>query len=58
MIYVAVSIANSCSYCVHSHTAQAKAKGMGAAEHAELLVALESPHLVIWCGLHDQAVTK
>lgn len=37
MIYVAVSIANACSYCVHSHTAAAKAKGMTDAEHAELL---------------------
>ena len=25
MIYIAVSIANSCSYCVHSHTAAARA---------------------------------
>jgi len=37
MIYIAVSIANACSYCVHSHTAAAKAKGMSDAEHAELL---------------------
>ena len=37
MIYVAVSIANSCSYCVHSHTAAARAKGMTDAQHAELL---------------------
>lgn len=37
MIYVAVSIANSCQYCVHSHTAAAKARGMSDAEHAELL---------------------
>jgi AhpD family alkylhydroperoxidase len=37
MIYIAVSIANSCPYCVHSHTAAAKAKGMTDAEHAELL---------------------
>lgn len=37
MIYAAVSIANGCNYCIHSHTAQAKAKGMTAAEHAELL---------------------
>ncbi|OED36065.1 alkylhydroperoxidase [Chromatiales bacterium (ex Bugula neritina AB1)] len=37
MIYVAVSIANSCHYCVHSHTAAAKARGMTDAEHAELL---------------------
>lgn len=37
MIYVAVSIANSCQYCVHSHTAAAKARGMSDEEHAELL---------------------
>jgi AhpD family alkylhydroperoxidase len=37
MIYIAVSIANSCPYCIHSHTASAKAKGMTDAEHAELL---------------------
>jgi AhpD family alkylhydroperoxidase len=37
MIYVAVSIANSCSYCVHSHTAAARARGMTDAQYAELL---------------------
>jgi AhpD family alkylhydroperoxidase len=37
MIYVAVSTANACGYCVHSHTAAAKANGMSNAEHAELL---------------------
>jgi AhpD family alkylhydroperoxidase len=37
MIYIAVSIANSCSYCIHSHTAAAKAKGMTDDEHAEFL---------------------
>lgn len=37
MIYIAVSIANACPYCVHSHTAAAKSKGMSDAEHAELL---------------------
>ncbi|MEM7117082.1 MAG: carboxymuconolactone decarboxylase family protein [Chloroflexota bacterium] len=37
MIYAAVSIANGCDYCIHSHTAQAKARGMTDAEHAELL---------------------
>ena len=37
MVYIAVSIANSCSYCVHSHTAAARAKGMSGAMHAELL---------------------
>lgn len=37
LIYIAVSVANACSYCVHSHTAAARAKGMTAAQHAELL---------------------
>ncbi len=37
MLYIAVSATNGCSYCVHSHTAAAKAKGMTAAQHAELL---------------------
>jgi AhpD family alkylhydroperoxidase len=37
LIYIAVSITNSCSYCVHSHTAAAKAKGMTPAQHADLL---------------------
>ena len=37
MLYVAVSIANSCAYCAHSHTAAAKARGMTDAEHADLL---------------------
>ena len=37
MIYIAVSISNACGYCVHSHTAAARAKGMTDAQHAELL---------------------
>lgn len=37
MIYIAVSTANGCSYCVHSHTASARAKGMTDGQHAELL---------------------
>lgn len=37
LIYVAVSVANGCSYCVHSHTASARARGMSAAQHADLL---------------------
>ena len=37
MIYIAVSVANGCGYCVHSHTGAARAKGMTAAQHAELL---------------------
>ncbi len=37
LIYIAVSTANGCDYCVHSHTAAAKAKGMTPAQHGELL---------------------
>lgn len=37
MLYITASIINGCSYCVHSHTAAAKAKGMTAQQHAELL---------------------
>ncbi len=37
MIYVAVSTANGCSYCVHSHTAAARAKGMTPEMYGELL---------------------
>ena len=37
LIYIGVSVANGCSYCVHSHTAAAKAKGMTDAMHGELL---------------------
>lgn len=37
MIYIAVSTANACEYCVHSHTAMARAKGMTDAQHAELV---------------------
>lgn len=36
LIYIAVSTANGCSYCVHSHTAAARAKGMTDSQHAEL----------------------
>jgi AhpD family alkylhydroperoxidase len=37
LIYIAVSTANGCSYCVHSHTAAARAKGMTEEQHAELV---------------------
>jgi AhpD family alkylhydroperoxidase len=44
LIYITASIINGCSYCVHSHTAAATAKGMTPQQHAELLsiVALAS----------------
>jgi len=37
LIYLAVSIINNCEYCVHSHSAAARAKGMTPAQHAEVL---------------------
>lgn len=37
MIYIAVSTANACAYCAHSHTAAARKQGMTDAEHADLL---------------------
>lgn len=40
MIYIAVSTANGCSYCIHSHTAAARAKGMNDGQHAELLAVI------------------
>lgn len=40
LVYIAVSTINSCEYCVHSHTAAARAKGMTDAQHAELLAVI------------------
>lgn len=37
MLYVAVSIANGCDYCIHTHTASARAKGMSEAQFMELV---------------------
>lgn len=37
MIYIAVSVANNCTYCIHSHTAAARAKGMTEEQYGELL---------------------
>ncbi len=37
LIYVAVSVTNNCRYCIASHTAGARAKGMTEAQFAELL---------------------
>lgn len=50
LIYIAVSSANSCQYCVHSHTAAARAKGMNDAQYGELLAIIglagKTNHLV------------
>lgn len=37
MLYIAVSASNGCSYCSHSHTASARAKGMTPEMYGELL---------------------
>ena len=44
MLYLAVSIANNCDYCIHSHTASAKAKGMSEAQYEELLAVVAMAH--------------
>ena len=40
MIYIAVSVTNGCSYCAHSHTAAAKARGMTPEMHGELMAVI------------------
>ena len=37
LVYLAASTANNCSYCIHSHTAAARAKGLTDQQHAEFL---------------------
>jgi uncharacterized peroxidase-related enzyme len=37
MIYIAVSVANQCRYCVASHSASARAKGMSEEMFGELM---------------------
>jgi len=40
LIYIAVSTTNSCSYCVHSHTASARAKGLSDAQYSEFIAVI------------------
>jgi AhpD family alkylhydroperoxidase len=44
LVYLAVSITNGCSYCIHTHTAAARAKGMTDAQHQELLAVVGLAH--------------
>ena len=50
MIYIAVSTANGCQYCIHSHTAAARAKGLDDAQHGSLMAIIglagQTNHLV------------
>jgi AhpD family alkylhydroperoxidase len=43
-IYIAVSAANGCEYCIHSHTAAARAKGMSEAQYGELIAVIGMAH--------------
>lgn len=40
LIYIAVSVAQSCEYCIHSHTATARAKGVSDQELMELFAVI------------------
>jgi len=40
MIYIAVSATNNCEYCIRSHTAGARAKGMTDAQYGELMAVI------------------
>ena len=40
LVYIAVSTANSCSYCVPSHTAAARTKGLSDQQYAEFLAVI------------------
>ena len=44
LIYIAVSVANNCDYCIHSHTANAYAKGMTASQYEELMAVIAMAH--------------
>ena len=44
LIYIAVSVANKCEYCIHSHTAAARAKGMTEEQYAELMSVIGMAH--------------
>jgi AhpD family alkylhydroperoxidase len=37
LIYIAVSVTNGCQYCISSHTAAARVKGMDGAIFGELM---------------------
>lgn len=40
LVYIAASTVHSCSYCVHSHTAAARAKGLNDKQYGEFLAVL------------------
>jgi len=62
MVYLAVSIAHGCDYCIHSHTAAARAKGLSEPELMELMaivgMAAETNRLVAGLGVPVDEVFK
>ena len=62
MIYIAVSVAHGCDYCIHSHTASARAKGMTEEEYREMLaiigMAAETNRLAAALGTPVDAIYK
>ncbi len=62
MLYLAVSIAHGCEYCIHSHTAAARSKGMTEAEHGEMLaivgMAAQTNRLVQALGIPPDAIYR
>lgn len=40
LIYIAVSVTNNCGYCIASHGASARAKGMTEEQYAELVAVI------------------
>ncbi len=62
MLYLAVSTAHGCDYCIHSHTAAARGKGMTAAEHGELLaivgMAAQTNRMVQALGVPPDAIYR
>ena len=55
LIYIAVSVTNNCNYCIASHTAAARAKGLTDEQFAELQavigIANETNRLAIGYGV-------
>jgi AhpD family alkylhydroperoxidase len=64
MIYVAVSVTNQCAYCIASHSASARNKGMSEAMFHELMsvvgMANESNRLAAGCQVEidEQFLTR
>lgn len=59
LVYIAVSVTNGCRYCIASHGASARAKGLTSAQFAELIAVIglanETNRLVL---AHDVEVDE